>query len=314
LIPITFEAEQHIWHKEELDWDRQDSELGYDHAFKSGDFPDRLLLRAKHWEEAADGKQGLQSKYKDTAAALESCRVAQGNLGSRTKAQVADEYESQLLGGIDHARNQFWKFNKEWFLPSHLLCYLRSEKFRQIAAIYLAACWEGEEPDYSEVPDELTEQLTFWTTNIRKYGSGAEAVKEWLVDLKIMGFRGGNAWSQVRLLACEGSKHRFLKGGLDADGEIVEPWLNDLDDFIYYNVDVIAFTNLVNELSFSALKQCYAKGENAWATDMKMFWIFVTTHRERAARSTMVNKQGPRAGLISQGRNHTDTIAKKRVR
>jgi hypothetical protein len=124
-----------------------------------------------------------------------------------------------------------------------------------------------------------------------------------MVDCKIALFRNGIALLDLRTLAREGSmppRPRFLRF-----------WLVALDDFLYFNVDVIAFTNLVNELTFSAVKQAYAVGETAFSTDMKMFWRFVTTLDERMKRREYKNKLGPRAGKTSRAKDHSDTFEKK---
>jgi hypothetical protein len=68
MIPIKFEAEQQVHHKKRLDWDRQPSALGYGYSFKSGDYPDQFMMRAKHWDRAADGKEGLAEIYPSAVA------------------------------------------------------------------------------------------------------------------------------------------------------------------------------------------------------------------------------------------------------
>ena len=127
-----------------------------------------------------------------------------------------------MLRGVGLAQKNFWKFNKEWFSPSHLLVYMRSERFRQIAAIYLTACWDNAEPDYSAVPAEFAEELAFWKRGIAKYGGSAEEVKEWLIDVKIVVFRRGLAWAEVRQLSVEGSKCRFLEGTTEETRTMVD--------------------------------------------------------------------------------------------
>jgi hypothetical protein len=150
IIPIEFESEQHQWHADELDWDRKESLLGYHHAFKGGDFPDRLVLRAAHWDKAASGPDGLREIYPRTMQRIDTLKTERPTekLGSATREEIGNEYEANLSGGVSKAWKQFWHWYGEWFNPTHLFNYLRSHNFRQLAAIFLIACWDGTVPNY----------------------------------------------------------------------------------------------------------------------------------------------------------------------
>ncbi len=305
IVGLTMESEVNdlFWQRSNT-FNRQKSNQGYDPGFRGRDMTLEVTERREFCERAeADAAATFPRTWAAiqaiTGSGISMPAAEDGSHGPLDTAGVKALYERKLKNGIAAAKAEFDKLYACWDEPPLLFWWLATPNYGGACAraILKVAEKEGLLPDGADA--------TVWPTLPAGTADGyfskvlaaqgmEQATVLWLKELGLM---------KSRLRVVELQKLAQSTVTLtEADEDLLsfQDVFTELDDWLFYSLDVLATTNLICELSFSQIKHLRNANETQVTTDMKMRFLQNTVHECREARKYA--GESPDTAAASEGK------------